>query len=211
MTEWKPGREGPRTEWKQWLPRDERVARTLAAFANGGGGALVVGVSDSGEVVGVEDPWAVIESVRRIARERVDPPVSVSPRRIVVRDRSVVEFRILAPDRAPVVVLLPDGRRVPYVRDGSSSRPAGPRELKALAHAPARAVRLDDPARRFLAALACLREPSISVLARAARMGPRTARRVLVVLVEAGLVMENEGGRIWLTPLGHERVGGGRR
>jgi len=47
--------EGPECEWKERLPRPERLARTLAAFANGVGGSLWVGVTDAGEVVGSSD------------------------------------------------------------------------------------------------------------------------------------------------------------
>jgi hypothetical protein len=45
--------EGTRREFKRTLPRDDKVARTLCAFANTRGGLLLVGVTDRKRVHGV--------------------------------------------------------------------------------------------------------------------------------------------------------------
>ncbi|HKX45616.1 MAG TPA: ATP-binding protein, partial [Planctomycetota bacterium] len=45
--------EGSRAEFKRGLPPDEKVARTLAGFANTRGGLLLVGVEDRGALCGV--------------------------------------------------------------------------------------------------------------------------------------------------------------
>lgn len=42
--------EGRQVEFKRGLPRDEKTARTLVAFANTRGGLLIVGVGDRGEL-----------------------------------------------------------------------------------------------------------------------------------------------------------------
>ena len=49
------GPEGPECEWKLRPPRPERLARTLAAFHNGAGGSVWIGVADDGTRVGVSD------------------------------------------------------------------------------------------------------------------------------------------------------------
>jgi hypothetical protein len=51
--------------------------------------------------------------------------------------------------------------------------------------------------------LAQHREPTLSELARFARMGRRAARRLLVPLLQSGLIAETDRHRLWLTPLGH--------
>ncbi len=47
--------EGKKTEFKRELPSSEKIAKTLVSFANIGGGRLIVGVSDNGEIVGIND------------------------------------------------------------------------------------------------------------------------------------------------------------
>ena len=43
-------------EFKEsWPDRSERIAREIVSFANGNGGIILVGVSDSGKLIGVEE------------------------------------------------------------------------------------------------------------------------------------------------------------
>lgn len=193
-------------EWKVRLPRAERLARILSAFANGAGGTLLVGVRDDGTVVGVDDPVLVRREILRIAREGVAPPLRLAIRRRPGADQHVVEVQVPA-SAVPVGVLRPQGEVVPYVREGSSSRPAGTRERRALERGPVRAGGgLNDLERRLLAVLARRGPEPVAALAHALRVGKRSARRAAVACVRAGLVLEKEDGRLWLTPQGHERL-----
>ncbi|MBI4880665.1 MAG: hypothetical protein HY812_13555 [Planctomycetes bacterium] len=194
----RPAREGPEIEWKERLPAPARLAR----------------ICDSGEVVGVADAEAVRAELVRIADELLDPPVDLATRRRRAYGLVLLEARVARARRPPVHVLLPCGRRVAYVRDGSMSRPAGRRELQALKRGPARAPSLDEGAWRVLAALARARALAAASIARAARLGARAARRSLVRLKQAGLVLERDDGALWLSPAGHERLArrkGGKR
>ena len=49
------GGESATLEYKSKVSDPSKLARTLAAFANGAGGTVFVGVSDRGEIIGVED------------------------------------------------------------------------------------------------------------------------------------------------------------
>lgn len=202
---WKPGREGPTVEWKVVLPRSDRVAATICAFANGVGGTLIVGVSDAGEVVGVDDPAAVRRALEEIATERIAPPARLRIRSITVAGCVVVEARVPASADGPVAVLGRSAGCTVYLREGSSSRPADARELRALARR-SPPVALVDEDRRVLAAL---RKKSLRTadLARVARLGARAAKRAAVRLVRAGYVLERDDGRLWITPAGHGRSG----
>lgn len=197
--------EGPECEWKERLPRPERVAKTLAAFANGCGGSLWVGVRDSGEAVGVGDPHLVELTLRIVAEELVRPFPGLEFRRHSWRGRTLIELRVEASEPRPFAALTQEGELRVYVRDGSSTRPAAPHTVRALERGPVRraAPVLDPRALRLLRILAERREPTLSELARLARMGRRAARRLVVPLLQSGLIAENDRHRLWLTPLGH--------
>jgi DNA-binding transcriptional ArsR family regulator len=197
--------EGPETEWKERVPRAERLARTLAAFANGGGGTLWIGVRDDGARCGVDDE---LRDRRRLGRASalVDPPVRLDVRRHAQGDVLLLEVRVRAAAQTPVAVVQPDGRRVVYVRDAASTRPAGTAALRALERPPASKPRIGAQERRLLGLLAQGDGLTLSALASAARMGQRTARRLLIPLLRAGLVHERDGRRFALTPPGHRRL-----
>jgi Putative DNA-binding domain len=58
--------EGQQVEFKQRLPQEPVLARELAAFANSGGGVLIVGISDDGDPVG----WRPADADTAVRRMR---------------------------------------------------------------------------------------------------------------------------------------------
>ena len=59
--------ENDTVEFKRTLPPDEDVARNLSAFANTGGGTLIIGVSDNGQLLGLS-PQDAERAQKRIAQ-----------------------------------------------------------------------------------------------------------------------------------------------
>ena len=103
------GGEGLAVEFKRLLSKD--VGRGLCAFANAGGGTVLLGVSDAGEIVGVADHNRLKSRVLSTARS-ADPPIEVEVESVgdVLR------------------VVVPPQKRKPYsfrgrffIRDGASS------------------------------------------------------------------------------------------
>ena len=118
--------EGATIEFKRSLTKD--VGRGLCAFANAGGGTVVIGVSDAGGVVGVRDHNRLKARVLSTARS-ADPPIDVEVESIgeVLR------------------VVVPQQKRKPYsfggrffVRDGASSRQMSHAEIEDLFYAAGR-------------------------------------------------------------------------
>ena len=66
--------EGPALEFKRSVTKD--LGRELCAFANSGGGTLLVGVSDGGRIVGVAKHNRTKSRIQSIARS-ADPPIEV--------------------------------------------------------------------------------------------------------------------------------------
>jgi ATP-dependent DNA helicase RecG len=90
--------EGERVEFKQqWT---DQALEDLAAFANTRGGTLFVGVSDDGEIVGVEDPEAEIQRIANTAVSRLGLTPSITQR--TMDGREVIEVQV-EPARGLVV------------------------------------------------------------------------------------------------------------
>ena len=120
------GGEGDTVEFKRSLARD--VGRELCAFANAGGGTVLLGVTDAGKVVGVADHNRSKARVLSTARS-ADPPIEVE-----VESAGEV-----------LLVAVPPQKRKPYsfggrffMRDGASSRQLSSAEVEDLFYAAGR-------------------------------------------------------------------------
>ncbi len=186
--------EGRDVEFKRGLPRDEKTARTLCAFANTRGGILLVGVDDHGRVLGAGRSREVAGALRRIAAERLDPPLEVEVGIARLEEGPVVCCSVpLSRDR-PHAVVQDGGEREIVVRVGSSNRAAQGATLRAL-RAPRGPRRSLDPLeRRVLEWVGTHRsrngrpggDATVEGFARAQNIGRQRARRTFVELERAG-------------------------
>lgn len=110
----------------------------IASFSTSGGGLILVGVEDTGELIGLEQTNSVTE--RDNITQRVEGLQGmVTPR--------VITERAFAEESGKVVlcITVPSGigvyyyKYVPYVRDGAQSRPAAPEEVERILKAARRA------------------------------------------------------------------------
>ena len=120
------GGEGATVEFKRSLTKD--LGRELCAFANAGGGTVLVGVSDAGKLVGVTDHNRLKSRVLSTARS-ADPPIEVEV-------KSAGEI---------LRVVVPPQKRKPYsfggrffMRDGASSQQMSNAEVEDLFYAAGR-------------------------------------------------------------------------
>ncbi len=129
--------EGPEVEFQRSLGRE--FGRELCAFANGDGGTILLGVSSSGEVVGVGNHRRTRVKVLTVARSG-DPPV-------VVEIESVGEvMRVTVPPQKYKPYSI--GWRA-FVREGSGSRRLTNAEIKDLYYAVGRAHFDKEPCEAF--------------------------------------------------------------
>jgi hypothetical protein len=195
--------EGTRVEFKRRLPRDDRAARTLCAFANTRGGLLIVGVTDRGRVHGVHRPEEVTEKLLLLGESLLAPALRFEIQVVEVHGPRVVACSVPYSRERPHAVLLPDGGREFLVRVGASNRIADGPTLDAL--------RLQRRARRGLTPLeetilAWVRNQAKSsvhpggtaTVARFARLhniGEMRARRAFIKLEGLGLLIGHGAGR----------------
>jgi ATP-dependent DNA helicase RecG len=120
--------ENASVEFKLEDVRPESLAREFVAFANTQGGALLLGVSDDKQCVGLSDPERQEERLCNIARQNVVPPIEIRTHRVTVDGRALLWVEI------------PKGRERPYqtqqaqylIRVGSTNRVASQGELMRL-------------------------------------------------------------------------------
>ena len=129
--------EGPGIEFQRSLGRN--FGRELCAFANGDGGTVLLGVSKSGEVVGVGNHRRTRVKVLTVARSS-DPPIVVEIESV----GEVMRVTVPAQNYKPYSI----GWRA-FVREGRGSRRLTNAEIKDLYYAVGRAHFDKEPCEAF--------------------------------------------------------------
>jgi len=195
--------EGLRLEFKRRLPREERAARTLCAFANTRGGLLLVGITDRGRVHGVHHPEEVRATLERISRQWIEPELALELQVLEVEGPSVVACSVPWSKQRPHVLLSPDGERQVLIRVGASNRPADGPTLRALKSARRTTRGLSAFERSILEWIGAEVQKSshpggnatVARFARSANVGEARARRAFVRLETLGLLLGHGAGR----------------
>ncbi len=126
------GGESETVEFKVDFPKGEGIPRTVAAFANGGGGTIIIGIRDDGEVVGICDDVAdARDSLDNIVRNNVSPPPKYELLTCTLEERTVIAMRVEPGDDRPYGVTGKDGPGPRYyVRRGATNWIAVSEELR---------------------------------------------------------------------------------
>lgn len=126
--------EGPHLEYKEKLPesRDEKrnVFKTVVAFANGDGGTMLFGVSDGGELLGINEKLP--EARRRLndlIRDLVDPSPRVRIEAHSLDGRNILVLEVSASGSVLHALTLNQNKPEYYVRRDGTTFYARPDEL----------------------------------------------------------------------------------
>lgn len=203
--------EGRHLEFKNRVPRPERIAREVIALANTDGGKVLVGVDDDGTVLGVKDSEEEFWALRTGLDGRITPPLELDYEPVrISRKREVLVVHVpasldrphmLVPDRRP------DGTRPKqraFVRVEDQSVEAS-REAVALMKAERRddavTFTFGEDERKLLAYLERHERITVKEYARMNRLPPWKASKTLVTLARAGIVAlhPREGGEDYFT------------
>ncbi|MFO1009307.1 MAG: ATP-binding protein [Planctomycetota bacterium] len=195
--------EGSRLEFKRRLPREERAARTLCAFANTSGGLLLVGVTDAGRVHGVHHPDEVCTKLSELTLEWLRPALRVQLQVVEVNGPRVVACRVPFSKERPHAVLFPDGTTEFVVRVGASNRVADGPTLRAL-ELDKRSRKGVTPLEQSILAWVAKQAPNaahpagratVARFGHAHNVGEARARRAFVRLESLGLLIGHGAGR----------------
>jgi ATP-dependent DNA helicase RecG len=120
-------------DWKLTIsPDNERLKEHLSAFANlHGGGFLVFGVSDQGDIVGVRqaEAKAIQSKLGSIAREGLEPSITLDGKLIKFRGQEILAIRIPESPERPV---RKRGKSIEasFIRAGGQTRKMSDLELR---------------------------------------------------------------------------------
>ena len=195
--------EGSRLEFKNRVPRPERIAREVIAFANTDGGTVLIGVDDDGTILGLRDAEEELFALSNALRGRIAPEVEIAIAAVhVSRRRDVLVVRVPASADRPHGLVPEPGttgdaaRPHAYVRVGDQSVEASResvRVMRAETRGEGAAFTFGEPERRLLEYLDRHERITVSEYARMAEMPPWRASKTLVALVRAGIVRLHAG------------------
>ena len=111
-----------------------KIARSISAFANTGGGRLLVGVKDNGKIAGIrsEEEIYMIEAA---AQMYCQPQVEVETQTYIVEGRTVLMVQIDEAEAKPVCAIDEENKPKAYIRIDDENILATPVHLKVWQHA----------------------------------------------------------------------------
>ena len=120
--------ESETVEFKPSLSQMDKIIGSISAFSNTKGGTLIIGVSDKGEVLGVDIGTRTIESLANQIKQNTDPMAYPSIRVDKSDKKQVVVIEVEEGKQKPVLAF---GRA--YKRVGKSNHKLGYDEIRNLA------------------------------------------------------------------------------
>jgi len=108
----------------------DQLAAELCAFSNSEGGRILVGVSDNGDIVGLDrsQMQKLNQDISNACSQKIDPPISVTTENVVVGDKLVV---IIDVPRGANKFYMANGRDI-WVKVGADKRRASREEIQRL-------------------------------------------------------------------------------
>ena len=96
-------------EFKRVVPDPPRLAKEMIAFANSGGGTILIGIDDDGSIVGLKDHSEEVFAVSKAARLHCAPKISYQIDELPVsRKRDVLLVRVPPSTERPHFLIDPD-------------------------------------------------------------------------------------------------------
>jgi ATP-dependent DNA helicase RecG len=120
--------ESEKVEFKPSLSQTDKIMGSISAFSNTKGGLIVIGVSDKGEVLGVDIGKKTIESLANKIKQNTDPMVYPSIRVEESDKKQMVVIEVVEGKQKPVLAF---GRA--FMRVGNSNQKLGYEEIRNLA------------------------------------------------------------------------------
>ena len=100
--------EGVQVEFKQRMPKLNRMAKTFSAFSNSSGGRVFFGVNDEGQIMPLENADGTVELAQQVAHFYCKPAIEVEAELIEVSPgEHILSVNIEESDEKPIYRRLP--------------------------------------------------------------------------------------------------------
>ncbi len=123
--------EDSKTQFKRQFNSIDALAVEISAMLNSDGGQIIVGVSDSGEIIGIEGVHKLNQWISNTCSQKMEPPASVITENLRVNDKLVVVINVPLGTDKPYAV----NKRDFWVKVGADKRRATREELRRLMQA----------------------------------------------------------------------------
>ena len=129
-----PEKESSILEFKRELPSKQQVNKTIVAFCNMHGGKLIVGVEDSGEIIGIseEEIDETMENLHRSAYSNCSPTVIPSIHLQRIHNKLVLIIEVSEGMTKPYFITSDTIENGTYVRIGTQTVKATPEMIREL-------------------------------------------------------------------------------
>ncbi len=192
--------EGQHIEFKRRVPTHERIAKEMIAFANTGGGTVLIGVNDDGSVVGVKDAEEEEFSLRQAVSTHCRPPVRWRSYRVPVTNKRDVLVVTVPRSGIKPHFLLPDGggSQTAYIRVDEMSVEASPETVSLLRSETSNEgvhFEMGEPEMILLRYLEQYGSITVNTWANVSNTDRSTAGDLLVTLTRAGVLAHHTSDR----------------
>lgn len=111
--------EGVNLDFKHSITSTYKIAKALCAFANAGGGVLLIGVKDNGKPakINVSEEAYMLES----AVNKCKPDLEYEVTECILQDRQILHVDVKAGAQIPYMALNEEGKWLAYVRVADSN------------------------------------------------------------------------------------------
>jgi predicted HTH transcriptional regulator len=192
------GGESTTVEFKKKVNDPIKIAKEMTAFANTRGGTLIIGVEDNGKVCGIESEKYEIETLEYCANYLINPPIKIEIEIVNVKEKYLAVCYIEESTIKPHFLSYQENNeqvRQAYIRLGEKSTPAG-REMTSVLKslnkdAPPFTVNIGEREKRLFRYLEINERATASDFSKLVNISKRSARRILVNLVRAGVISVN--------------------
>ena len=127
--------ENKHLEFKERLPSGDALAKTAIAFANTGGGKLLIGIDDEGKVVGVDpavDILAMQDQAASMIHDSCHPNILPDLYTISIEDRPILVMEVYPGTLMPYYLRKYGKDDGTYLRVGASNRRASQENIREL-------------------------------------------------------------------------------
>jgi ATP-dependent DNA helicase RecG len=131
--------ESQNTEFKDSLSLKREIGETVSAFSNAHGGTILIGISDLGDVTGVEVGKRTLEELANYLKLNTDPQIYPEINLCQISDKDIIEVKIKENDEKPVFFKTHAFKRV-----GRTNQRISTSEIRKLAQEERKRLRFDE-------------------------------------------------------------------